>query len=73
MPKIKKSFKKEPINPAVFNREKIIYSCEDCSFFLSNTNTCEAGLNPNLHKKKAQKLLYERSGKLNICLFLEID
>lgn len=73
MQKKKKSLKQESISPSIFNTKQLIYSCEDCSFFIKKQKACEMGLNSKIYQNQQQKALYNRTGKLNICLFLEID
>ncbi|MBE8163487.1 MAG: hypothetical protein HAW63_05840 [Bdellovibrionaceae bacterium] len=69
----KKKLKQEPISPSIFNTKKLVYSCEDCSFFINEKKTCEIGFNSKLYQQEQQNSLYNKEGKLNICLFLEID
>lgn len=73
MPQNKKTLKQESIQPNIFNTKKLIYSCEECSFFINYQQTCEIGLDSKLYQNQQQNSLYNRTGKLNICLFLEID
>jgi hypothetical protein len=48
------------------------FCCEDCSHFGSSTKTCTLGYVAQ-HTKKEQMELYQLTGHMAFCRFLEID
>lgn len=71
--KLRKSIKKEYINPTDFFKFKTPMSCEDCSHFSSSLNKCTLGNNTIEHRKIAQQKSYELSGTVAFCRLHEID
>lgn len=67
------SIKKEKINPGDYLKYDHRLSCEDCTYFKPEPQTCSLGFQTENHKKSTQTKDYELSGRVAICRFLEID
>lgn len=72
-PGIKRSVILDPIHPRDFRTLNIIYSCEQCSHFDSENKACTIGYDASKHMKKTQDYLYNLTGKVAFCRFVEID
>ena len=51
---------------------EMIFNCEQCSHFAPSSGICTMGFQPQ-HKRLEQLALYELTGKMAFCRFLEID
>jgi len=71
--RVKKNIIKERVKAFDFNSMNLQFSCENCSFFMSTSKTCNLGYNTKPHLHENQVKLYEQSGRLTFCRFLEID
>ncbi len=71
--RIRPSMRKESIHPFDYNHFILPYSCEECSHFASETQSCTLGLNALNHLASTQKKTYELSGQMALCRFQEID
>ena len=71
--KIRPSMKKDFVHPKDFNKYKIPFSCEDCSHFKSENETCTLGFKTEPHLKRNVIKIYNLCGKIPQCRFLEID
>lgn len=52
---------------------KLVFACEDCSYFNSKTESCVLGLSVRAHLRMAQLRKFELSGQMLFCRFIEID
>lgn len=71
--KLKKSIKKEFINPVDYLKYSIPMSCEQCSHFSRINDKCTLGNNTKDHRQEAQLKSYELSGTVAFCRLHEID
>ena len=71
--RIGSSIKKDGISAEAYNKYNLPYSCEDCSHFKSENETCTLGLPTEPHLKRNQTYSYNLSGKMALCRFQEID
>ncbi len=71
--RIGSSIKKESVNPQDYNAYTLPFSCEDCSHFAAQSETCTLGFQTEPHLQRNQIQSYELSGKIAFCRFLEID
>lgn len=68
-----KSIILDGINPRDFRELNIIYCCEQCSYFNTESKKCAMGFRVEKHTKQNQLDLYYRTGKMALCRSLEID
>ena len=68
----RKSIKLDAVNPGDFRRYDLIFACEQCSHFAPVAGSCTIGYRAQ-HRRDDQLALYERTGKMAFCRFLEID
>lgn len=61
------------VNPKDFLHLSMTYCCEQCSHFDETTTACTIGYNAEEHLRETQAKLYERTGRVAFCGFLEID
>ena len=73
IPSSKRSLILDPIQPTDYLNLNITYACEQCSHFAEETGTCSIGYDARLHRLKRQQELYEQTGRVAFCRFLEID
>lgn len=73
IPSSKRSLILDPIHPTDYLNLKITYACEQCSHFAEETGTCSIGYDASIHRFKRQDTLYEQTGRVAFCRFLEID
>jgi len=71
--RITPSIKKDGINPALYNRLVLPWSCDDCAHFDFNGERCSMGFNSAHHRRAQLQKEYELSGKVSLCRFQEID
>lgn len=67
------SIKKDGINPVLYNKLALPWSCDDCSHFDSLVERCSLGYNAANHRRAQLQKDYELSGKVALCRFQEID
>lgn len=70
--KQRKSIKLDRVNPRDFARFDVRFFCEDCSHYSVTENRCTMGYVAQ-HLKERQMKLYNLSGMMAFCRFLEID
>lgn len=70
---LKRSLILDPIHPRDFRELSVIYTCEQCSHFDSQNQTCTIGYDAKKHLKAVQDRSYEMYGKVAFCRFTEID
>ncbi len=66
------SIKLDRVDPRDFMRYELIYACEQCSHYASSEGRCTMGYTPQ-HTQARQLELYNRTGFMAFCRFLEID
>lgn len=71
--KINKSLILDPVNPTDYLQLNIVYACEHCSHFDSEGESCTIGYEAHLHRLEHQRRLYELTGRMAFCRFMEID
>ena len=64
--------KLDRIDPRDFRRYDFRFACEHCSHFDSAAKICTMGYNPQ-HTLERQLALYDLTGHMAFCRFLEID
>ncbi len=70
---IKKGIILEKIKANDLNALNFQYYCENCSYFIPDQKACCLGYKTKPHLKENQDKLYNQSGHLALCRFLEID
>ena len=68
----KKSIKLDKVDPQDFMQLNIIYCCEQCGHYSPSTRVCTMGFRPQ-HTRAEQLALYDLTGKMAFCRFIEID
>ena len=63
----------DAVHPRDFRELNIIYCCEQCSYFNTESKKCAMGFQVEKHKRQNQLDLYYRTGKMAFCRSLEID
>lgn len=63
----------DPVHPRDFRELKITYYCEMCTHFDFQNKQCTIGYDAEKHMKANQDHLYNLSGKIAFCRFIEID
>jgi len=71
--RVKPSIKRDAISAQDYLKFKLPWACEDCSHFASETNQCTLGYNSAMHRREFLEKMYETSGTMTLCRFLEID
>lgn len=66
------SIRLDRVNPVDFNQMNLIYACEHCSHYDSVKKFCSMGFNPRFTLDEQNKL-YNTTGFMAFCRFLEID
>ena len=70
---LRRSIKKDRVNPSDFLNINTIYCCEQCSYFIPSGKSCVLGFSTIPHLKKEQLKTFELTGHMAFCRFLEID
>jgi hypothetical protein len=70
--RLRRSIKLDTVNPRDFQKISLIYACEQCCHYSHSTNICTMGYIPQ-HRMETQLKLYNLTGKMAFCRFLEID
>ena len=68
----RRSIKLERIEAADLRRLKPALFCDDCSHFDSANASCTMGYRAQ-HTRSKQMAIYELTGKMALCRFIEID
>ena len=71
--KIRPSMRKDVINPVDYRLYNRPWACEDCSHFSSSKRLCTIGYPVENHLRENMLKMYETSGAVNLCRFIEID
>lgn len=70
---LRRSIKKDRVNPSDFLNLEIIYCCEQCSYFNNINESCVLGFSTVHHLKEEQLKTFKVTGYMAFCRFLEID
>lgn len=65
--------KRDRIHPVDFLKFTHPTACEDCTHFAPKARWCTLGYQSKWHLRDFQNQEYERTGKMALCRFLEID
>lgn len=71
--RLQQSIRHDPVNPTDYMKYILPWSCEDCTHFELQKETCTLGYHTKWHRREYQKKSYELSGKVALCRFQEID
>jgi hypothetical protein len=67
------SIRFDTVNPGDYLKYDFRSSCEDCTHFNRDVESCTLGYESKWHRKEFQTQSFELSGKMALCRFLEID
>ena len=70
--KPRRSIKLDVVHPADFRNYDVRFFCDDCSHYDSKAKQCTIGFVAQ-HTRVAQMKIYELTGKIAFCRFIEID
>ena len=73
IPSSRRSLILDPIHPQDFMGLSFTYACEQCSHFDGITETCTIGYDSTKHRQATQLKLYDLTGRMAFCRFMEID
>lgn len=73
IPSSRRSLILDPIHPQDFNHIAFTYCCEQCSHFDEATGSCTIGYDASKHRRADQLKLYDLTGRMAFCRFMEID
>lgn len=68
----RRSIKLDRIHPTDLRKFKPTFFCDDCSHYDRGNRYCTMGYRPQ-HTRDEQMALYNLTGKMALCRFLEID
>lgn len=68
----RRSIKLDRIHPSDFAKYDIAFFCDQCSHYDGTNRYCTMGYRPQ-HTREEQMAIYNLSGKMALCRFLEID
>ncbi|MFN8845718.1 MAG: hypothetical protein ACK5V3_01220 [Bdellovibrionales bacterium] len=71
--RIRPSIKKDKVNPTDYLRLRLPWSCDDCTHFNPEQESCTLGYHTKHHRRVQQIKDYELSGSYALCRFQEID
>ena len=71
--RLKTSIKRDAVHPADYLKYDFRSACEDCTHFKASNTSCTLGYGTSWHLEAFQAQEYERTGKMALCRFLEID
>jgi hypothetical protein len=72
-PSIPKSIILDGFHPRDFRELNLIYCCEQCSYFNTETVKCAMGFKVEKHMRENQLALYNLTGKMALCRTQEVD
>lgn len=73
IPSSRRSLILDPIHPRDYRELEITFACEQCSHFAPEAGLCTIGYEAALHRHDRQVRLYEQTGRMAFCRFMEID
>lgn len=68
----RKSIKLDRVNPRDLSKFDVRFFCDDCSHFSSSEKRCTMGYVAQ-HTREEQMALYNLTGMMALCRFMEID
>lgn len=68
----RKSIKLDRVNPRDLSKFDVRFFCDDCSHFSLSEKRCTMGYVPQ-HTREEQMAIYNLTGMMAFCRFLEID
>lgn len=71
--RLTKSIRSDAIHPRDYLKYETRSSCEDCTHFDADAEKCTIGYNSTPHRRAEQERMYNLSGRIAICRFMEID
>ena len=71
--KIRATIKRDSVSPRDYLKYKLPWACEDCVHFTLEKNQCSLGYRVEAHMRENLERMYEISGTMTLCRFLEID
>lgn len=69
----RRSIKYDKVAAKDFLNHQIRFSCDDCSHFARQSESCTLGFSPDVHRLEAQTRSFYLTGSMAQCRFLEID
>lgn len=73
IPSSRRSLILDPVHPRDFNNMEFSYCCEQCSHFDETAKSCTIGYDASKHLREVQLKLYDLTGRMAFCRFMEID
>jgi len=70
---LKPSIRRDGIPAWAYLKIHQTIACEDCSHFKHSDSSCTLGNMTSYHLAEFQKAEFERTGKVALCRFMEID
>lgn len=71
--KIRTSIRRDAMHPGDYLNFQFRFACEDCTHFKASDASCTMGYGTKWHRRDFQTEEYERTGRMALCRFLEID
>lgn len=71
--KIRTSIRRDALAPGDYLKYKLPWACEDCVHFMAEKTQCSLGYRVEAHLRENLERMYEISGTMTLCRFLEID
>jgi hypothetical protein len=68
----RRAIRLDGVNPSDFMKYDFMFACEQCSHFDNSSRTCTIGYDAQ-HTRDRQLRLYNLTGKMAFCRFMEID
>jgi hypothetical protein len=69
----RRSIKLDRVAAKDYVHHRLVFSCEDCSHFANSGQQCTLGFPSKYHLRENQRKMFELSGHMALCRFLEID
>jgi hypothetical protein len=69
----KASIRRDGIPAWAYQSLRLTIACEDCTHFKRSDLSCTIGYLTSHHLKAFQEVEYNRTGKVALCRFMEID
>ena len=70
--RVRTGLRLDRVHPSDFFRYDFTFACEQCSHYINASKTCSIGYFAQ-HKRQQQLDLYNLTGHMAFCRFLEID
>jgi hypothetical protein len=72
-PPIRRRLILDAIEPQYWGKLEVTYYCEQCSYYIPESEGCTMGLPTAPHRKEQQQKTYELTGRVAFCRYLEVD